>query len=57
MKSKRKDKMSKSNKTRFADLTPKRDARGGKLPEAPYPDGGPSKSFFLSARSKKVANA
>jgi hypothetical protein len=57
MKSKAKEKMAKSNKTRFTDLTPKKDARGGKLPESPYPDGGPSKSSFLSLRSKKVANA
>jgi hypothetical protein len=39
MKSKRKEKMAKSSKTRFSDLTPKKDARGGRLPEAPYPDG------------------
>ena len=44
MKSKRKEKMAKSSKTRFSDLTPKKDARGGRLPEAPYPDGGPSQS-------------
>ena len=32
MKSKRKEKMAKSSKTRFSDLTPKKDARGGRLP-------------------------
>jgi hypothetical protein len=42
MKSKRKEKVHKPSKTRFRDLAPKKDARGGRLPEAPYPDGGPS---------------
>jgi hypothetical protein len=32
----------KSDKTRLSDLAAKKDARGGRLPEAPYPDGGPS---------------
>jgi hypothetical protein len=47
MKSKRKEKVHKPSKTRFRDLAPKKDARGGRLPEAPYPDGGPS---YLSPR-------
>ena len=55
MKSKRKEKMAKSSKTRLSDLTPKKDARGGRLPEAPYPDGGPSQSSSISARYKKLA--
>lgn len=49
MKSKKKEKTPKSSKTRFSDLTPKKDARGGRLPEAPYPDGGPTRSPVASA--------
>jgi hypothetical protein len=52
MKSKRKEKVAKSSKTRFRDLAPKKDARGGRIPEAPYPDGGPSYSSSVSARYK-----
>ena len=57
MKSKRKEKTPKSSKARFSDLAPKKDARGGRIPEAPRPDGGPSySSSAISARYKKVAN-
>jgi hypothetical protein len=31
----------KSVKAKLSDLTPEKDARGGRLPEVPYPDGGP----------------
>jgi len=44
MKSKNKNKVPKSAKTRLSDLAPKKDARGGRLPEAPYPDGGPQRA-------------
>jgi hypothetical protein len=54
MKSKRKEKLPKSSKTRFRDLAPKKDARGGRLPEAPYPDGGPSYSPSILARYIKL---
>jgi len=59
MKSKRKEKVPKSSKTRVRDLAPKKDARGGRLPEAPYPDGGPSYSSSVtgSARYKKLATS
>ena len=58
MKSKRKEKVAKSSKTRFKDLAPKKDARGGRLPEAPRPDGGPTylTASSISARYKKLAN-
>ena len=52
MKSKRKEKAPKSSKTRFRDLAPKKDARGGRLPEAPSPDGGPSHSSSGLVRYK-----
>jgi hypothetical protein len=56
MKSKKKNsKVPKSAKTRLSDLAPKKEARGGRLPEAPYPDGGPSFSSSVAARSKKLA--
>jgi hypothetical protein len=57
MKSKRKEKLPKSSKAKFRDLAPKKDARGGRLPEAPYPDGGPTylSSSAISARYKKLA--
>jgi len=55
MKSKNKNKVGKSAKTRLSDLTPSKDARGGRLPEAPYPDGGPSysQSAVSAPRRKK----
>jgi hypothetical protein len=53
MKSKKKNsKVPKSAKTRLSDLAAKKDARGGRLPGAPYPDGGPSRSS-VTARSKR----
>ena len=53
MKSKKKNsKVLKSAKTRLSDLAPKKEARGGRLPEAPYPDGGPSFSSSVAVRSK-----
>jgi hypothetical protein len=56
MKSKKKNsKVPKSAKTRLSDLAPKKEARGGRLPEAPYPDGGPSFSSSVVARSKRLA--
>jgi len=55
MKSKRKEKVHKSSKAKLSDLAPKKDARGGRLPEAPRPDGGPSYSSSISARYKKLA--
>jgi hypothetical protein len=56
MKSKRKEKTPKSSKARLSDLAPKKDARGGRLPEAPRPDGGPSyNASSISARYKKLA--
>jgi len=59
MKSKRKEKVHKPSRTKFRDLAPKKDTRGGRLPEAPYPDGGPSYSSSVtgSARYKKLATS
>jgi len=57
MKSKRKEKLPKPARTRVSDLTPKKDTRGGRIPEAPRPDGGPSYSPSISARYKKLATA
>lgn len=41
----RKIKIAKSAKTRLSDLSPETDARGGRLPESPHPDGGPERSI------------
>ncbi len=56
MKTKNKERAPKSIKTRLSDLKPRKDARGGRLPEAPYPDGGPtySSSSSISARYKRI---
>ena len=43
-KNKENSKVPKSAKTRLSDLAPKKDARGGRLPEAPFPDGGPQQT-------------
>jgi hypothetical protein len=53
MKSKNKNKVGKSAKTRLSDLTPSKDARGGRLPEAPYPEGGPSYSQSRSVPRRR----
>ena len=52
MKAKNKKGAPKSTKTRLSDLKPRKDARAGRLPEAPRPDGGPSYSSSISARKK-----
>jgi len=57
MKSKRKEKLPKSARTRLNELIPKKDTRGGRIPDAPHPDGGPSYSPSISARYKKSATA
>jgi hypothetical protein len=57
MKSKSKAKTPKSSKARLSDLAPRKNARGGKLPEAPRPDGGPSYLLSKSVRYKKLATA
>ena len=47
----KKSKIPKSAKTRLSDLTPEQDARGGRLPESPYPDGGPEPNIAGDVRS------
>jgi hypothetical protein len=54
---KSKNKAGKSAKTRLSDLTPSKDARGGRLPEAPYPDGGPTRSNVTAPRRKRFTTA
>lgn len=49
----RKNKVAKAAKTKLSDLTPKGDARGGRLPESPRPDGGPDPFVIASATSRR----
>jgi hypothetical protein len=56
MKAKNKKGAPKSTKTRLSDLKPRKDARGGRLPEAPYPDGGPTYSSPILARDKRISS-
>jgi len=53
MKSKNKNKAGKSAKTKLSDLTPSKDARGGRLPETPYPEGGPTYSRSTASAPRK----
>jgi hypothetical protein len=50
---KSKNKAGKSAKTRLSDLTPRKDARGGRLPEDPPPYGGRSRPNVAAPRRKK----
>jgi len=57
MKSKNETKVRKSARTRVSDLTPKKDTRGGRIPEAPRPDGGPDPAALSAGSTLSVRSA